>query len=417
MTLTLVLEHAPHRQQAQTHVHQGGELTIGRGDDAGWQIDDPDKFISRHHCVISDQNGKFSVTDASSGGLFVDGASTALGPGNSAELENGMRLRMGDFVIRIELEQENSASSSTHHVRKPSTAIGFEDDDFFSMKSKPVERAERPETLPDPFEGSSGVKGGFDTTEEEETAPPLFDDAFTLDPVSTPSEPEPPEPVHKPAPVVDAPVPPPPQPAKVEPAAVPAAVQQDALFAAFFDGLGVGDDMIPVANQADQMREMGKRFRLLVDGVMHMLRARAKEKQNVRVAQTIIGAQDVNPLKFLATTDDALEALIKPRGKGYLEPDAAIEGAFRDLADHQLRTWTALQSALRRMIDNFDPDAIEKEMENTGLLEALLAGGKSAKLWQLYEERYQEIAKAAEDRFLGEVGSDFRDAYEQNRRN
>ena len=109
--------------------------------------------------------------------------------------------------------------------------------------------------------------------------------------------------------------------------------------------------------------------------------------------------------------------MIKPRGKGYLEPDAAIEGAFRDLADHQLRTWTALQSALRRMIDNFDPDAIEKEMENTGLLEALLAGGKSAKLWQLYEERYQEIAKAAEDRFLGEVGSDFRDAYEQNRRN
>lgn len=414
MTLTLVLEHAPHRQQEKTHVHQSGELTIGRGDDAGWQIDDPDQFVSRHHCVISDQNGQFSVTDASSGGLFIDGASTALGPGNSAELEHGMRLRMGDFVMRVEFEQgEDTASSDTHHVRKPSAAPGFEDDDFFSMESKPVERAERPETLPDPFEGSSGVQSGFDVAEEQETAPPLFDDTFTLDPVSSPSEPEPPKPV------VDAPTPPPPEPAAPppEPAASPAPVQQDALLAAFFDGLGVGDDMIPVANQADEMREMGKRFRLLVDGVMHMLRTRAKEKQNVRVAQTIIGAQDVNPLKFLATTDDALEALIKPRGKGYLDPDAAIEGAFRDLADHQLRIWTALQSALRRMIDNFDPDTIEKEMENTGLLEALLAGGKNAKLWQLYEERYQEIAKAAEDRFLGEVGSDFRDAYEQNRRN
>lgn len=410
MTLTLVLEHAPHRQTAQTHAHHGGELTIGRGDDADWQIDDPDKFISRHHCVISDQNGKFSVTDASSGGLFIDGATTALGPGNSAKLEHGTRLRMGDFVMRVQLDQAAPASSSTHHVRKPSTAVGLEDDDFFSMKPKPVEQAERPETLPDPFEGSSGVQGGFNAPKDDEIAPPFFDDAFTLDPVSTPIEPE------APKPVADAPAPVPPK--KPDPAAAPAApVQQDALLAAFFDGLGLGDDMIPVANQAEQMREMGTRFRLLVDGVMHMLRARAKEKQNVRVAQTIIGAQDVNPLKFLATTDDALEALIKPRGKGYLEPDAAIEGAFRDLADHQLRTWTALQSALRRMIDNFDPDAIEKEMENTGLLEALLAGGKSAKLWQLYEERYQEIAKAAEDRFLGEVGSDFRDAYEQNRRN
>lgn len=416
MTLTLVLEHSPHRQQAQSYVHQSGELTIGRGDDAGWKIDDPDKFISRHHCVISDQNGQFSVTDASSGGLFIDGASTALGPGNSAELEHGMRLRMGDFVMRAELDKGVPASSSTHHVRKPSTAVGFEDDDFFSMKSEPVEQAERPETLPDPFERSSGVQDGFDSTGEQETAPPLFDDAFTLDPVSSPSKPEPPAPVRRPVPVADIPAPPP-QPKKSEPAAAPTPEQQEALLAAFFDGLGVGDDMIPVANQADEMREMGKRFRLLVDGLMHMLRARAKEKQNVRVAQTIIGAQDVNPLKFLATTDEALEALIKPRGRGYLEPNAAIEGAFRDLADHQLRTWAALQSALRRMIDNFDPDTIEKEMENTGLLEALLAGGKSAKLWQLYEERYQEIAKAAEDRFLGEVGSDFRDAYEQNRRN
>jgi type VI secretion system protein ImpI len=34
----------------------------------------------------------------------------------------------------------------------------------------------------------------------------------------------------------------------------------------------------------------------------------------------------------------------------------------------------------------------------------------------LYEERYRDIAKAAEDRFLGEVGADFREAYEDGRR-
>ena len=32
-----------------------------------------------------------------------------------------------------------------------------------------------------------------------------------------------------------------------------------------------------------------------------------------------------------------------------------------------------------------------------------------------YTERYKDIARAAEDRFLGEVGADFRDAYEGNR--
>jgi type VI secretion system protein ImpI len=64
------------------------------------------------------------------------------------------------------------------------------------------------------------------------------------------------------------------------------------------------------------------------------------------------------------------------------------------------------------MIDRFDPAEIEREMETTGLMERLIAGGRSAKLWQLYTERYGEIAKAAEEQFLGEVGADFREAYE-----
>ena len=309
--------------------------------------------------------------------------------------------------MRVDLENAPAANDTAHKVRKQTTAVGFEDDDFFAVKTEPVQQVVRPDDLPDPFD--SGHASSFDVTPERQDTPPLFDDAFTLDPVATPPEPKlPPEP----EPPVS--VQPPPEPAQTANAPM---ADQSALIAALFDGMGLPADMIPKTGQPEEMRAIGKRFRLLVDGVMHLLRARAKEKQSVRVAQTIIGAQDVNPLKFLATTDDALEALIKPRGKGYLPPDTAIESAFLDLADHQMRTWAALQTALRRMIDNFDPEAIEREMADTGLLEALLAGGKSAKLWQLYEERYQEIAKAAEERFLGEVGADFRDAYEQNRRN
>jgi type VI secretion system protein ImpI len=37
-------------------------------------------------------------------------------------------------------------------------------------------------------------------------------------------------------------------------------------------------------------------------------------------------------------------------------------------------------------------------------------------MWQLYQERYRDIAEAAEKRFLGEVGADFRDAYENERK-
>ena len=190
-------------------------------------------------------------------------------------------------------------------------------------------------------------------------------------------------------------------------------VSDGALRDAFFRGLGLD----PTASQdpAAEMEALGQRFRILVEGLMLMLRTRAKEKQNARVAQTVISSTDVNPLKFLASTSEALAALVAPRGPGYLDPDNAINGAFRDLADHQLRSWVAIQSALRRMIDRFDPAEVEKDLEQLGMLESLLAGGRNAKLWKAYTERYKDIARAAEDRFLGEVGADFRDAYEANR--
>jgi type VI secretion system protein ImpI len=45
-------------------------------------------------------------------------------------------------------------------------------------------------------------------------------------------------------------------------------------------------------------------------------------------------------------------------------------------------------------------------------METLLAGGRSAKLWELYQKRHRELALSAESRFMGEIGADFRNAYE-----
>ncbi|NJM84733.1 MAG: type VI secretion system-associated FHA domain protein TagH, partial [Tabrizicola sp.] len=191
----------------------------------------------------------------------------------------------------------------------------------------------------------------------------------------------------------------------------------DALMAAFYRGLGLAPGPNPPPLSEAEMEAIGRRFRALADGVVTMLRARAREKQNARVAQTVIGSSEVNPLKFLPSTEEAVAALVTARGAGYLDPDQAILAAFRDLADHQSRSWVAMQSALRRMIDRFDPTEIEKQMDSDGLMQKLLSGGRGGRLWQLYNDRYRDIAKAAEDRFLGEIGADFREAYEGNRRN
>jgi type VI secretion system protein ImpI len=484
MTLRLVIEHTAHPQDRREMRHPGGEFSIGRGAECSWQLNDPDMYVSRKHCVITGEAGQFIVTDASRGGLFIDGKDQPLGPGNAARLESGMRLRLGDTVIRVEIEAP--AAVAAPRTQAPAQRQ-MTNDDFFSSPITPTVPVQRPQGLPQPFDTGPTDARRYDTTPDRAAPPPLFDDPFTLDrsvaarpagsvpePIVSrgsdfgfgsffdePAKPRAPElppaqpatapppndwwamppPVATPEPPQPAPEPPAPEPLQLvpEPPFVPPVVDEEnrtrqrgepqpppvpptpqvpaasdaALRDAFFRGLGLDPAATP--NAEAEMEAMGQRFRLLVEGLMLMLRTRAKEKQNARVAQTVISNTDVNPLKFLATTNEALSALVSPKGPGYLDPETAINGAFRDLADHQVRSWVAIQSALRRMIDRFDPASVEKDLEDLGMIGSLLSGGRNAKLWKAYTDRYKDIARAAEDRFLGEVGADFRDAYEGNR--
>ena len=428
MSVILVIERSPGGQSGERRTFDAGELVIGRGDDADWQIADPEMYVSRRHMVISLEGDRPQVTDMSRGCVFVDGGDQPLGAGNSRPLEDGMRLRLGEVVIRVAMDKPEAPAATQAPGTESRRAGGYE---FEPAPSEP-EAAPRPATLPDPF----GLREEATRRSRDEKRPPPRpldpEDPFALDrpPATERVADLPPgkrggyfDADSEPAPAPDPPSVEPTiagsftwgsAPHRDEPKPRPA-VSGD-LRDAFLHGMGLDPARFPSDDPAAEMEEMGRRFRSLVEGLMQLLRTRAQEKQRVRVAQTVIASAEVNPLKFLVTADDVLSALVAPKGAGYLGPDAAIDAAFRDLADHQMRTWTALQSSLRRMVDQFDPARIEAEMETAGRLETLFAGGRGAKLWALYRERYREIAKAAEDRFLGEVGAEFRDAYEGHRR-
>ncbi len=185
-------------------------------------------------------------------------------------------------------------------------------------------------------------------------------------------------------------------------AARPPAGQPDgALRAAFLRGMGIDEADFPGRDAAAEMEKFGREYRMMMEGLMQLLRKRAEEKGNARVAQTMVGASEVNPLKFLPTVDDALVTILTERSPGFLGAEAAIADAVRDLAEHHVRAWRGVQGALRRMIDRFDPAAIEEELKSSSAIGTLLTGGRGAKLWELYQKRHREIAQSAETRFLG----------------
>ncbi|TPE49100.1 type VI secretion system-associated FHA domain protein TagH [Amaricoccus solimangrovi] len=447
MSLVLTLVEAPRPQIVRRmSLREDEEIVIGRGAGADWRIEDPDNYVSRAHCTVSGRGGGYMVTDTSSGGLFVDDASRPLGPGRPLALRDGMRLRLGDYVMRVELDAAPAAPPPPGGA-----ARDFDADAFFAAPAAPPPREARPRGLPDPFDPPPSFVPPVDTTPPERRGPPAFDDPFTLDPLPSErvrerppprgggeggglggggfdwGEPAPaaPEPADAPAQPEDfgaegfdwgPAAPPAPKPAR-EPTPEPrpsaaAGPGEDALFAAFLRGLGLDAADAPQGDRLARMEAFGREYRMMAEGLMRLLRLRAEEKGNARLAQTVVGSAEVNPLKFMPTVEDALAVMAQGRAGGFAEAEVAIAGAVRDLAAHHAGTWRGTQAALRRMVDRFDPAAIEKELDELGLLEQLLAGGRRAKLWELYQKRFRAIAESAETRFLGEVGADFRDAYE-----
>jgi type VI secretion system protein ImpI len=70
-----------------------------------------------------------------------------------------------------------------------------------------------------------------------------------------------------------------------------------------------------------------------------------------------------------------------------------------------------VQAAVDELLALFNPEALERNLDGAGLLANLLQGGRRARLWELYQERYEEIAKAARSRFMGRLDEAFRSGY------
>jgi type VI secretion system protein ImpI len=430
MSLVLTLEQGPRPQAMRQASLEDGELVIGRSAEADWRIDDPDMFVSRAHCTIARGQDGYMVTDTSSSGLFVDDAHNPLGAGNSVALRQGMRLRLGDYVLRVDLQQADThAPVPTAQAPVSRAPVNIDRDDFFSAHTEEEPKPQRPADLPNPFEHPE--PSAYQASERSEVrlrSSPAFDDPFSMDPVATPQPDEETGAAQNGrSPFFDRPVSgtrlepssqaavrqPKPRPAPAA-APKPAGDASDAgLRDAFLRGMGLDPAALPARDAAAEMEEFGREYRLMMDGLMQLLRKRAEEKGNARIAQTVVQASGVNPLKFLPTVEDALETLVAESSPGFLAADAAIKDAVRDLAHHHVSAWRGIQGALRHMIDRFDPATIEAELKSHSKIDTLLAGGRRAKLWDLYLQRHREIATNAETRFMGEIGADFRNAYEQ----
>lgn len=240
-------------------------------------------------------------------------------------------------------------------------------------------------------------------------------------PVAAPSPPDPlddllaplaPPLVEAPAPVAEAA---PPQPAPVAavevPVAAPAAAGDQSAARAFLAALGAAEVPVPDSELHATMTRLGGVLKSMVEGLREVLMTRASIKGEFRMNQTMISAGRNNPLKFSISPEQAVEAMVRPVARGYLDAQAATDEALRDIKAHEVAMLSGMEAALKGVLKRLDPKVLEAKIDAGGGISGLLKG-KKARYWEVYEQLYSEISDQAENDFHDLFAREFTKAYE-----
>ena len=428
MTLTLTVLRCPPTVTPETRQVSGGDFSIGRGPDNNWVLPDPDKELSKQHCVIAFRKGTWQVGGTSTNGTFLNRDAEPLEAGPPRTLEDGDRLHLGVYEIEVRVAEAAQTDWRPGPAAKSSAPSNPFDDDPFatnSFGSDPVERISSG-PMPTDRDSFSRLSPDFDPLrpdEEDEAfaAPPRADhssavsDALHLPSMTSvlpddwdldhsPAVQPPPVPIKMAPPVILA-IPPAQEPASFAP---PTIAPGDDLLAAFLRGAGMEPAAPP--DPVRTMEQLGAAFRAVVSGIRRALIARAGVKREFRIEATEIRTHGNNLLKFSANDDDALAGLLGVGRRSDMTPEAAVADALTDMRLHELANMTAMQHAVRALVVRLGPERFRESESGGGLLRM---GNRKARSWDAYETAHAEILHGLADDFDSVFGKQFARAYEQ----
>jgi type VI secretion system protein len=409
---------------------------IGRAQDNDWILPDPDRYVSSHHCKVGFRAGKWVLEDTSTNGVFINGSDTPASIEGPYALQDGDRLRLGDYEILVSIDDRNDFSPDAsgqlpapRRVRnrpsKPAAAqiedLGEELDltDLLSdsmITPGPQKAAPVPLTAAaEPFDvnkalgldlpskaaapaGGKPPRSGFasllenppDEGQQRTVTHPRNAAAAVADDWQMQTRPY----DRKTLAALTSPAALAVKLEKAEPERPrrTAELSPDASgVEAFCRGAGIDPSSLPSDGQNALLTLAGQMLREVVLGLMEALKGRADLKSRLRLSQTTIQPGENNPLKFSASVDEAVRKLLDPHSSRYLGPIEAIRESFGDLRTHQTALASAIQAAVDELMNRIEPGELQERFDRGLKRGALLGAANKMKYWELYVEFYQAV--------------------------
>jgi type VI secretion system protein len=414
---------------------------IGRSTDNDWVLPDPDRYVSSHHAKVSFRAGQWVLEDTSTNGVFINGSDMPASTEGTYTLQDGDRLRLGDYDIIVSIDERNDfpadASGQMPVPPKVAARANGASATAAALVEDLGEELDITDLLSDPLiqPNSNTFDWGLSPELEDQTKPVQKTAAASI-PVLTPLETA---------------APPPSAPAaasaksvrsgfnsllgiedpeqrtgvqgkknddwqmqtrpydrktmtaltnastlsRIEPER-PAKRAGDgtadsSAVDAFCRGAGIDPSALPADTQAALLTLAGQMVREMILGMMEALKGRSDMKNRLRLSQTTIQPGENNPLKFSASVDEAVLKLLDPHGSRYLGPIEAIRESFADLRTHQGALVNAVQAATDELMSRIEPGELQERFDRGLKRGAILGAANKMKYWDLYVEFYQVL--------------------------
>ena len=152
---------------------------------------------------------------------------------------------------------------------------------------------------------------------------------------------------------------------------------------ALLRGAGLDIDTVDPAIAA----ELGSVLRIVVAGLMEVMRARGEIKDEFRLQQTTFKPRENNPLKFSANVEDALHNLLVKRNAAYLDTAGGIRGRVRRRP--RTTSWRCSRACAppsSTCSTRFDPKALAAQFDARPGRKVSIGLGAGSRHWDGFEE-------------------------------
>ncbi|MGH8135872.1 MAG: type VI secretion system-associated FHA domain protein [Steroidobacteraceae bacterium] len=323
---------------------------IGRHETNDWVLRDTDRYVSGRHAEIEHRGGTWWVRDLSTNGTFINDSDDALGVQRLHQLENGDRIRIGEYDIEVEISGSN---------------------DFPANEAPPISVAD----LDASFEVRSVLSTGRRDRESLSRRRPEGARAA------------------------------PPPAAAAAPAQVPPSAQLPSSRAreeqdlwpglvALCKGAGIDPRALPPESRISALHQGGQLLRETLVGFTELASTRADFASEFGIASGARRRDATSPLVQISAVEPLLEMMLAGRGPGDARAVDEIRGQFARARHHEIAVSAALREALAAVFEKLDPDELESQLGRRA--KGTATADRQLRLWNRYRELFRATVQTGD---------------------